>query len=94
MTIIFWIVSILGAAVGAFQLAETFSSAASAPQQAAGAAMAAACAVIPYCLARAIQALAAPEEAQLKVLNEKIETHTKLLASMANTLFPAEKKPE
>jgi hypothetical protein len=40
-----------------YQIIETFTDAKSAPQQGAGAAMAAASAVIPYCFARAVSEL-------------------------------------
>jgi hypothetical protein len=55
---IFWLLTILGSLAGAFTLTQTFSAAKSAPQEAAGAALAAALAVIPYCLARAVGELA------------------------------------
>lgn len=45
----------LGAIIGALQLAGTMQSATGAPQQAAGAAMACAYAVIPYVLMRAVE---------------------------------------
>lgn len=50
-----WIVTFLGGVLGLWQLAHTTMNAASAPQQAAGAAMAIGWAAIPYCIARAIQ---------------------------------------
>lgn len=50
-----WLICFLGALAGIAQLTATFVQAQSAPQQGAGAALAAACALIPYCLARAIQ---------------------------------------
>ena len=52
LSILFLIAALGGCIAGGFQLVDTFVSAQSAPQQAAGAAMAAACAVIPYCWAR------------------------------------------
>jgi hypothetical protein len=50
-----WVVTIVGCGIGIAQLSITFATAQSAPQQAAGAGMAIATAVIPYCLARAVQ---------------------------------------
>lgn len=44
-----------GASIGGLQLYLTFTAAESAPQEAAGAAMAVACAVIPYVFVRALQ---------------------------------------
>lgn len=55
MVILFLIFPIIGAVIGGFELLNTVTHAESAPQQAAGAALAAACAVVPYCLARAVQ---------------------------------------
>jgi hypothetical protein len=52
--IILWIVTILGALVGFAQMM-MLESATGAPQQAAGAAMAVASAVIPYVFARAVE---------------------------------------
>ena len=51
MVLLFWGLAILGALVGGLSLLMTWATAGSAPQQAAGAAMAAAVAIIPYCLA-------------------------------------------
>ena len=52
-----WVLPILGAVAGAGMLALTLTSASGAPQEAAGAAIACAAAVIPYVLARAVDAL-------------------------------------
>jgi hypothetical protein len=41
--------------------------------------------ILPYCVAKALAGLTAPDViGQLKTLNESMETHTKLLASLAN----------
>lgn len=50
-----WLATGLGALFGALQIALTSANATSAPQQAAGMAMAVAYAVVPYVLARALQ---------------------------------------
>jgi len=52
-----WVLSLAGAALGGLQLVSVFTEAKSAPQQASGAAIALALAVLPYCLARSIQGL-------------------------------------
>lgn len=52
-----WALTIFGSLAGGFTLIHTFAAAKGAPQQAAGAAMAIAVAVIPYCLARAVSEL-------------------------------------
>ncbi len=48
-----WKIVMAGSGVGLLMLFFTWTRAESAPQEAAGAAIAAACAVIPYCFARA-----------------------------------------
>jgi len=50
----FWIISIVGSGLGLLTLIGTLGGASGAPQEAAGAAIAVAFAVIPYCVARAI----------------------------------------
>ena len=50
----FWIITLIGSGLGILTLIGTLMGASSAPQQAAGAAIAVAFAVIPYCAARAI----------------------------------------
>lgn len=52
-----WTIALLGSFAGLYELINTSALAQSAPQQAAGAAMALAYAAIPYCMARAIQML-------------------------------------
>ena len=52
---VFEILTFLGGLFGAFLLFMAFTSASGAPQQAAGAAMALACVVIPYCIAAMLQ---------------------------------------
>jgi hypothetical protein len=78
------ILTILGCLCGGFTLLNTFMTANGAPQEGAGAAIAAAFAVIPYCFVRAIELWAAPGETQLRKLNETLTTHTRLLAQLAN----------
>jgi hypothetical protein len=57
MSKICWVLSLFFGAGAALQLAITVSTAGSAPQQAAGAALAAAMAVVPYCFARSVDEL-------------------------------------
>ena len=49
-----WIITIIGSAIGLLTLIATLLGSNGAPQEAAGAAIAVAFAVIPYCLARAL----------------------------------------
>jgi hypothetical protein len=81
-----WILVILGVVAGTFQFIGVLSSTSvSAPQQAAGGAMAVAYAILPYCFVRAIQFMVeSPSERELKRLNESLATHTRLLAALAN----------
>jgi hypothetical protein len=83
---VLWVLVILGVAAGTLQFIEVLTSTSiSAPQQAAGGAMAVAFAILPYCFVRAIQFMAeSPSERELKRLNESLETHTRLLAALAN----------
>ncbi len=53
-----WFGTIMGACAGAFFMSSVFGSATSAPQEAAGAAMAVALAVIPYVFTRALSEMA------------------------------------
>lgn len=83
----YWhIFTLLGAIIGGSELLSVSGATGiSAPQQAAGAAVAVAWVVIPYCWARALVAMSSSaEEIQLKRLNETIETHTRLLAERTN----------
>jgi hypothetical protein len=76
-TVILQVATVLGALAGGYFLLNIFlSSSISAPQQAAEAAQAAAVVIVPYCLMRV-----AASCAQERIL----QTHTKLLASMANS---------
>lgn len=50
-----WVLVLLSSGAGVFELIHTIRFAESAPQQGAGAAMAVGLAVIPYCIARAVQ---------------------------------------
>jgi 1-acyl-sn-glycerol-3-phosphate acyltransferase len=56
VTKLFWIISLLGAVAGGFSLFGSFAED-SAPKQAAAAAIAAGLAIIPYCLARSVEAI-------------------------------------
>lgn len=49
-----WIIPIIGVVIGGFILLTGFATANSAPQEAVVAALACACAVLPYCFTRAI----------------------------------------
>jgi hypothetical protein len=53
-----WIVTVLAACMAGFQLLFTMTSAQSAPQQAAGAALAAATVIVPYVFTRAMEGFA------------------------------------
>jgi hypothetical protein len=53
----FWIVAIIGAVLGGLQFVGSMASATGSPQQAAGAAMGCALAIIPYVIARAVDEL-------------------------------------
>jgi hypothetical protein len=55
MKIFSYILVIIGTLIGGFTFFDTMISAESAPQQSAGAAMALAWAVLPYCFARAVE---------------------------------------
>jgi hypothetical protein len=86
-----WIGAIVGVVAGSGMLFNTLTSSTvdSAPKQAAGAAIAVALVVIPYCFARAVEALStSTAESELKQLNETLATHTVLLASLANSASP------
>lgn len=60
----FWIIAILGSLAGGLTLFSTMLNATGAPQQAAGAAMACAFAVVPYVLARSIDGATNLDEAK------------------------------
>lgn len=58
MKIFFWVIAIIGVLIGGVSFLATLTAKEiSAPQQAAGAAMALCWVVIPYCLARAVSDL-------------------------------------
>jgi sugar phosphate permease len=65
---IFWILTILGSALGALTALVGVMTAKGAPQEAAAAAVGLAFAVIPYCLARAVGELSAikPKDDELQ----------------------------
>lgn len=73
MRSILWLITLLGAASGGFTLLDTFKSAESAPQQAAGAALAVALAVIPYCINRALDQIIGPDRVELRKLSQKLD---------------------
>jgi hypothetical protein len=52
-----WILPLLGSLIAGFEFLDTLTAATSAPQQAAGAAMAMCWAVLPYVFARAVEGL-------------------------------------
>jgi hypothetical protein len=79
-----WALALLGAAFGAVMLLMGFMTAASAPQEAAAAALAAALAIVPYCFARAIEGLRGTPVEELQAIRERLESHSKLLAHLAN----------
>ena len=60
-----WAISVICGVIGFMQGIVSVMGAASAPQQAAGAAMGVAWAVIPYCICRAIQQMR-PQEVVIK----------------------------
>lgn len=62
MTQALWVLTILGAVIGAIILFLGLATATGAPQQAAAAAAAVAFVVIPYCLARAVSELGSKKE--------------------------------
>lgn len=62
MRTIFGVIALLGAAFGAFEFFTTITSAASAPQQAAGAAMVMVYIVLPYCVFRVVSDLVAGDD--------------------------------
>lgn len=57
LTALLYLGVLVGVALGTLLLVDAFISANGAPQQAAGAGLAVACVVIPYCLARAAEKL-------------------------------------
>jgi hypothetical protein len=87
------ILTILGCVAGAFTFIGVFITATSAPQEGAGAAMAVAFAVIPYCFVRAVNLWDASSEKELRKINELLATHTRLLATLANAAIE-QTKPE
>jgi len=94
MLILLWLLTLAGALLGGVTLIEALL-ADSAPKQGAAAAMAAALAVIPYCLARAALELSKSGHdvlaRDLATVTETMKVHTKLLAALANATPPAEK---
>ncbi len=64
---IVWIISLVGSGIGFLMLFATLSSSNGAPQEAAGAAISVAFAVIPYCIARAISEMQTKESGKSEV---------------------------
>jgi hypothetical protein len=79
--IVLWIVTLIGTAIGALFLIAGLLSSTGAPQQAASAGIAVACAVIPYCFSRAMHII----EPSRGTLLEEARTQTKLLASFSGS---------
>lgn len=75
----FYVLTIIGAIVGALYLIGGLSLANGAPQEAAVAAIAIACAVLPYCLARALHGMSAISA--FGRLEDEQKRQTTLLAS-------------
>lgn len=73
MKIIGYILVIIGTLIGGYELLNTLAYAESAPQQAAGAAMAIAWATLPYCFARAVEKIGEV------TMEEAMERHQKWL---------------
>jgi hypothetical protein len=80
------IFTIIGALAGLRELLQVLSSSTIGPQQqAAGAAIAVALVVLPYCFVRALVEMdGGPQSVELKRLNDSLSTHTRLLAEMAD----------
>ena len=78
-------VTLLGTVLGSLFLVDTLMGQTSAPQQAAGAAIAVAFAILPYCFSRAVDGLAdSGRDDLLKVMKEINEK----LASSPKTVVP------
>lgn len=82
MMILIWLLVLLGAGLGGLELYDVVRTATGAPQQAAGAAMAMALAVIPYVVARAIMAIA--QERVQSSMDEDLTAARKALEQLAN----------
>ena len=81
-----WILTMVGCIAGGFKITGALYDD-SAPRQGAAAAIAVGFAVIPYCLARALEGLSQSRETkELTALNEKVAVHTKLLRALSNSL--------
>jgi hypothetical protein len=76
--VILWTGVLLGATLGGYQLSETLSTPGiSAPQQAAGAAIALGYAIIPYVLVRAIEGIFARDLDLLKNIHKALRERPK-----------------
>lgn len=62
MKIAFWIICIIACLIAGLVLFQTLAGASGAPQEAAGAAIACAIAIIPYVFARSVEKLSAKNE--------------------------------
>ena len=91
-----WFLVIIGSILGGYTFFETMGQREiSAPQQAAGMAIAIAAAVIPYCFLRACQFIVDdPRVQELRAIRELLETHTRLLASTANSAAVTTEPPD
>jgi len=68
-----WLLPLLGAVFGALTIAITLLFTRSAPQEAAGYALACALAVVPYVLVRAVMEMTTTESAELKELRRIVD---------------------
>jgi hypothetical protein len=91
VSIFFWAVAIVGALLAGGQLFIVFDAAASAPQQAAGAAIALSLAVIPYCLARAISEITRDFTKQSTQQSSVAETATSVKPGIRNQVHSKSK---
>lgn len=78
----FWVGTIIGSVIGALSLFGSLLDN-SAPRQAAGAAIAVALAVIPYCIARAVDGLMDSPTTELRKLNDQFAAQARALAYTA-----------
>jgi hypothetical protein len=71
----FWVLTVLGGLFSAFALTVTLASANGAPQEAAGAAVSCAIAIIPYVLARASEGLARRDPPKQPLTFDQLPAH-------------------
>lgn len=87
MKILSYVLVIIGTLIGGYELLNTLAFAESAPQQAAGAALALAWAVLPYCFARAVEKLG--EETFFQAL-EKHEAQKETARAVSKVMQPSQ----